>query len=182
MAKLIKGKIKELRGKYGKPLGDSIDIKLEKSDLDRFGELCVKYIVKEAKAAAAYSKSLPKSEEFYNSFGYRIQGSSTVKITSTWDWIEIYQDLQTQGPDNDPAFGKPKPFRMTWATQQKGITKVPLIDKRTGQVVVRSTPLKVADAWIHPGIARHTFINKGMKKAQEEFVKELIEKKLQDVV
>ena len=180
--KLIGMKMKKLRGKYGKPLGGKLDMKLEKEDLVRYGELCVEHIVAEAKRAAQYSTALPKDEAFYKSFSYRLQGSSTVLITSSWDWIEIYQNLQEQDPSKDAAFGKPKPYRMTWLTKAKGVDKVPLIDKATGQVVIRSTPLKTADAWIHPGIARHTFINKGMKKAQEQFMKEMIERKLQEIL
>ena len=167
-------KVKELRGAYGKPLENKMAVKLTKSDLNRFGSLCVKYIVEEARAAARYSTSLPKKEAFYKSFGYKIVGSSTVKITSTWDWVEIYQGLQSQGFEDDPAFGKPRPFRMTWLTRSKGVRAVPFVDKKTGQVIVRTAPLKTQDAWIHPGIARHTFISKGMKRAREEFIGETI--------
>tara|TARA_B100000212_G_scaffold301684_1_gene247586 strand:- start:9 stop:581 length:573 start_codon:yes stop_codon:yes gene_type:complete len=178
--KYIKGKVKELRGAYGKPLGNNLDIVIEKEDLLSFGELCVKYIEEEARAAAQYSKALPKDEKFFKSFRYVLKGSSTIKIVSDWPWIGIYQDLQKKDMDldKDAAFGKPRPFRLSALTQQSGVDKVPMVDKQTGEVIVRTTPLKVADAWIHPGIARHTFINKGLKRARDEFTKGLLERKL----
>ena len=167
-------KPKHIRGAYGKPLGGKLNIQLTKEDLTAFGKLCVKYIEEEARAAASYSKSIPKDEAFFKSFSFKISGSSTVKILSSWDWIGIYQNLQEQGFEKDAAFGKPRPFRMTWLTKSAGVDKVPLFDKQTGQIVIRSAPLKAADAWIHPGIARHTFINKAMKRAREEFIGERV--------
>lgn len=177
---LVKGEVKELRGAYGKPLGDKAQIKVEKEDLIRFGELCCEHIEKEARKAARYSKSLPKSEDFFKSFSYRIVGSSTVKILSNWPWMEIYQNLAKQSGEKDLAFGKPRPFRMDWLTQQRGIKKVPMVTK-TGDVIVRTAPLKVKDAWIHPGIARHTFVNKGMMRAREAFIQELVAKQAQRI-
>lgn len=177
---LMKGKVKELRGAYGQPLGKKVSIKVEKEDLKRFGEMCCEYIELEARKAARYSTALPKSEEFFKSFSYRIVGSSTVKILSSWPWMEIYQNLAKQSGDKDLAFGKPRPFRMTWLTQQAGVKKVPLVDKR-GQVVVRTAPLKVKDAWIHPGIARHTFVNKGMMRAREAFIQHLVSEQAQKI-
>ena len=180
MKKLIKSQV-ELRGAYGQPLGKNLEVKVSKEDLMEFGELCVKYIEEEARNAARYSTMLPKKEEFFKSFGYRLVGSSTVKIVSTWDWLPIYQNLQEQSPDEDPAFGKPKPFRMTHLTQNAGVHKVPMVAK-DGTVIVRSAPLKAQDAWIHPGIARHTFVNKGLKRARDEFVSGLMERKLGEVL
>lgn len=167
-------KPKHIRGAYGKPLSGKLNIQLNKQDLAEFGKLCVEYIEEEARKAARYSKSIPKDEAFFKSFSYKVSGSSTVKILSSWDWIGIYQNLQEQGAENDPAFGKPRPFRMTWLTKNAGVDKVPLFDKDTGQIVIRSAPLKAADAWVHPGIARHTFINKAMKRAREEFIGEKV--------
>jgi len=177
--KLLKGKVKILRSAYGKPLGDTVKITMKREELEWFGDLCVKYIVEEAKKASRYASSLPKDEKFYKSFGYKIVGNSTVSITSTWEWLPIYVNLEEQGWDKDPAFGKPRPFRMDWLTRQGGgnqMRKVPFVDKKTNKVIVRSAPLKTADAWIHPGVARHTFVNKGMKRARLEFLDLLLVK------
>ena len=174
--KLAKGQIKELRGAYGGPIGDSVNVPVSKADLKLFGELACKYIEQEARKAARYSTALPKDEKFFKSFTYRIVGEKTVKIVSDWPWIQIYQNLQDQAQtgEKDMAFGKPRPFRLTKLTRSAGVHKVPMVDKKTGQVIVRTAPLKAADAWIHPGIARHTFVNKGMLRARKEFVQELV--------
>ena len=180
--KVAKGTVKELRGAYGKPLGNSVDIKIEKEDLIQFGELCIKYIEQEARKSAEYSSALPKDERFFKSFSYRLKGSSTIKIVSDWEWMGIYQNLQQADLDKEEGFGKPKPFRLSHLTRQAGVNKVPMVDKKTGQVIVRTAPLKVADAWIHPGIARHTFITKGLKRARDEFTKGLVERKLAEAL
>lgn len=134
---------------------------LTADDLKQFGQMLVDEIVNEAKKDFAKQRKggggpqgLPDSQSFFDSFSYQIKGDA-VEVTSDWPWIE---DLIT---------GK-KPFKMTWLTRRKGVHKVPIV-QRDGKIVIRSAPLSTADAWIHPGIAKHTFIERGVKKARDRF-------------
>jgi hypothetical protein len=105
--------------------------------------------------------------EFFKSFDYEIVGKSTVAITSTWPWIEQI----TEGR---------RPFKMTWLTQARGVKAVPIVT-HSGQIVVRMAPFSTADAWIHPGFARHTFIQRGIRKGRKkaaQVVAKMIAKKL----
>jgi hypothetical protein len=159
-------KMEHVGGAYGKPLAKRVDAKLQKSDLKRFGELMVKYVVEEARKSAGRSSSIPKTERFFKSFSYQIKGACTVQITSTWPWI----DTLVKGAADGASAKVGKPFRMEWLTKEAGVHAVPMFDEQ-GRVVVRAAPLTKKDAWIHPGIARHTFIRRGVEKAKEEFAK-----------
>ena len=98
---------------------------------------------------------LPATEDFFESFDYRISGRSTVEITSTWPWaVQL-----TEGRD---------PYPMDWLTMQKLKGKPVPIIKRDGTVIVRMAPFRAGDYWIHPGFAKHTFIERGVRKARKE--------------
>ena len=68
-------KVKHVGGAYGKPLSNRVGKELTGKDLDRFGELMVKHVVAEARKAAGKSRSIPRTEKFFESFSYRIKGS-----------------------------------------------------------------------------------------------------------
>jgi hypothetical protein len=169
VAMKMKMKVKHVGGVYGKPLAKRVSAELTSKDLEKFGELMVKYVVEEARKAGGHSSAIPKSERFFGSFSYKIKGASTVQIESTWPWIDTL--VEGAGPGADAKKGKP--FRMDWLTKEKGVNAVPMFDD-VGRVIIRSAPLTKADAWIHPGIARHTFIRRGVEKAKEEFAREFV--------
>jgi hypothetical protein len=104
---------------------------------------------------------LPNSESFFDSFAYKISGRSTIVITSTWPWIA--QHIEGRGPT-----------RMTWLTQEQGVYRVPIVQD-DGTVVVRFAPFRTEHAWVHPGFARHTFLERGVRKGREEMAKVIIE-------
>lgn len=158
-----------VKGAYGKPwskmVGDKIPI--NRYILQRLGKAMVDAIVEEAKKDFAKQgrsptpkgqpEGLPDSDNFFESFDYKIVGKSTVVITSTWPWIQ------------ETVEGRP-PYKMTWLTRSQQVYKVPM-PQPNGTVIIRTAPLKMADAWIHPGFARHTFLERGIRRARKEMAK-----------
>jgi hypothetical protein len=52
---------------------------------------------------------------------------------------------------------------------------VPMRDHATNQLIFRIAPLKAGEYWIHPGIAKHSFLETAKKKTEEEAKKLFIE-------
>lgn len=126
----------------------------------------------------------PVSPTFFDSFDYEIVGQSTVAITSSWPWIEQLLDGR-------------RPFKMEWLTQEnlggplrpetgaerrrrrnKGQKRYPRlvvipIVSHTGQIIFRPAPFSSQDAWVHPGFARHTFIQRGIRKGRKKAAQEV---------
>lgn len=169
-----------VRGVYGKPWSKMEgDIPLTKETLNRLGEILVESVVAEARKDLAKQgnsptrrgqpEGIPASESFFESFSHRIQGKRTVEIVSKWPWVEQIVE------------GRP-PYPMKWLTQANKVYKVPMMQS-DGTVLVRTAPLRTQDAWIHPGFARHTFLERGIRKGRkkaakvvlDEFVKQLMQ-------
>ncbi len=162
--------LKHVGGVYGKPMSKMVGkpIPLEREVFHKIGKILVESVVTEARKDFAKQRKVPKApvgipdtEDFFKSFSYQVVGKSTVEVVSTWPFIKQI----TEGRD---------PFRMDWLTQQNGVNVVPLIDK-TGQVIFRMAPLNLGHAWIHPGFAKHTFIQRGIRKGREQAMRILAE-------
>lgn len=128
----------------------------------------VKYIREEAKKDAAKTGQVPTSKEFLESFSYQVK-DNTIEVSSSWPWI----DLVIHGTDG--------PYRMKWLTQDKGVYKVPLRGKH-GEVLIRSTPITTDKAWIHPGIARHTFVERAFRRAQRDCMDSFLSKNISRIM
>ena len=160
-----KGAKLRARGVYGKPWSRLVGEKLEITPeiLGRLGQALVDAVVEEARKDFAKQgrrptprgkpEGLPASDSFFESFDWKIIGKSTVVVTSTWPWLEQLKD----GRD---------PYKMTWLTRPKGVYKVPF-PQDDGTVLIRMAPLTLKDAWIHPGFARHTFLERGVRKGRK---------------
>jgi hypothetical protein len=137
--------------------------------LKRLGKALVDAVVAEAKkdlakrgqVARGQPLGLPRDESFFDSFGFQVVGKSTVEITCSWPWIEQHVDGRT-------------PYRMEWLTQEKGAYRVPMVQS-DGTVIVRMAPLRTNQAWIHPGFARHTFLERGVEKGREKMAEVIAE-------
>lgn len=163
---------------YGKPWSKLVKMggfQLDSRTLQRLGRALVRAVRQEASLEMARNKnkqsgtpeSLPDSKKFLDSFSYQIEGRSTVAIVSTWPFIE--QLVEGSGP-----------YRMTWLTQQAGIGKVPMT-QADGTVIIRTAPKQMANAWVHPGWARHTFIERGVERGRQrmaEIIRDEIAKHL----
>lgn len=154
-----------IRGVYGKPWSRMAgkDIILDGKLLRRLGQVLVDAVVSEARVDFAKQgkspkppgqpEGIPKTEDFFKSFSFRVSGRSTIEVICTWPYIEQL----TEGRD---------PYPMTWLTRSNGVNVVPIL-KGNGTVLFRMAPLKTQDAWIHPGFARHTFLQRGIKRGRE---------------
>lgn len=100
---------------------------------------------------------IPSDPRFMKSFSVRVDGH-TIEILSTWPTAQ--QILE----------GSP-PFKMKWLTQASGVKRVPVATSSLGEVIIRTTPKQTVDAWIHPGYRKHDFIQRGLKRANEQIEK-----------
>jgi hypothetical protein len=148
--------------------------KPDRKTLEKMGKALLKAVVSEIRKDIRKQKGLtgttllPESPKFTRSFDYKIVGDRTIEIVSSWPWIK-------------PLFEGSPPFPMTWLTRQAGVDKVP-IRQKDGTVVIRTTPLKLADAWVHPAISKHTFVQRGLKRGKQEALKILAEAMAEDLV
>ena len=155
-----------IKSVYGKPLSRMAGrpLPIDPKFFDRVGQTLVDAVVAEARKdfakegrsarAPGAPVGLPNTEDIFKSFSYRISGKSTVELLCDWPYI----DQITQGR---------RPFPMTWLTQEKGAGVVP-IKKKSGVVIFRMAPPNAANAWIHPGFARHNFVQRGIRKGREQ--------------
>lgn len=164
-----KGNITPVRRAYGGAWAKLAgNVKLDRKMLDRLGKALVDSVVLEAKKDFAKQgrkpgqpEGIPDSKDFFSSFSYRIVGEKTVELVSDWPWAEQI----IEGRD---------PYPMTWLTQQAGAGRVPLMQP-DGTVMFRMAPLSTKDAWIHPGFARHTFLERGIRKGRDAMAKIILE-------
>lgn len=147
----------------------------------------------------------------WDSFSFIIRGERTIEVQSTFPDIDVLvsQDipprkmtwLTQEGKDKSPPRYKLSPREAMEGAKKGNRLRVdpttgevrfhknarrPLIvplKTRTGTVVFRMAPLKTQDAWIHPGIARFTFVDRAVRSGkaacikimQEEAVKALVQ-------
>ncbi len=170
--------LRPLRSVYGTPWSKLAKgkVPLAVRTMRRLGAMMVKEIVKEARKDFAKQgrkptpkgepEGIPKSKDFFKSFHWRLRGSRTIEIYSTWPWIEQI----VEGRDK---------YKMTWLTQPEGIYQVPM-KQPNGTVIVRTTPATRRKAWVHPGFAEHNFIERGVDKgrikAAEIMLEEIVKK------
>jgi hypothetical protein len=139
--------------------------------LNACGRILVKSIVAEAKkdlakqggrpTGADQPIGVPADEAFFESFGYTLSGKDTIEIWSTWPFID--QILE----------GKPA-YRMDWLRQESGVSKVPF-PQPGGTVIIKSTPGPGQSSWVHPGFAKHDFLERGFKRASDEMEELLLD-------
>lgn len=161
----------KVKSVYRRPLNKGSDLTMTRDDMMTLGRSMVAHVVREARRdfkrfglvkGKGDPIGIPDTEDFFRSFGFVLGGENTVSLTCSWPTI----DSLINGRD---------PFKMTWLTQERGVHVVPM--KGTDNVVLfRSTPLKLSDAWIHPGVRKHNFIRRGIDKAKAELMKTLTDR------
>ena len=179
----------QIRSTRGSFAAKRLGIDVTRSLLERLGQIMVDSFSKESKKDFAKRGWSGLAEDgsapIWDSFSYQIQGSKTVLIMSTYPHLKAMTGQDT------------KPYRMTWLTQEakekkashypltprekklgmkrggrvsKG-ERLPLVvpfKNKAGTVVFRTAPLTFRDAWIHPGIARFTFVERAARKGREQ--------------
>jgi hypothetical protein len=155
----------KLAGPLMRMIGQQIP--LSEGTLNKMGEALVEGIAAEAERdrilagprAPGAPVGIPDTPTFKDSFSYKIRGKRTIDIISSWPWIEQITEGRA-------------PYKMTWLTRANKVHAVPIMTK-DGTVIVRTAPLRTKDAWIHPGFARHTFIERGIDRARPK-IEELL--------
>jgi len=104
--------------------------------------------------------SIPTSPRFKASFRCQVVGQE-IQILSNW-------------PNLDALLTGRKPFQMTWLTQQAGVPVVPMVGAQD-QVLFRTTPRFKAQAWWHPGVRKHDFLDRAVEKAWPKIEKILLD-------
>lgn len=135
-------------------------------ELEKLGKRWLRYIREEAARDRARSPTLPRTESFLGSFHFRVVDGA-LELTSDWPWFELLFE------------GTGGPFKMRWLTRAAGVARVP-IRRSDGTVVFRATPLTTAEAWVHPGVARHTFVQRAYERAFEESVAEMVARVIEE--
>ena len=130
--------------------------------MDIFGEEIIDGIEYQAREASRLYDAVPREEKFFKSFFYEIQGGDIV-IYSKWEWITKYLH------DSDPK-------KMEWLTKQanSSLSVIPLKDDK-GHLIFRTVPLQKTDAWVHPGIKRWTWIEKGVARGTNKAINRIIQ-------
>jgi hypothetical protein len=124
-----------------------------------------------------YSEGPPKDggPVIWESFSYQIRGKSTVEILSSWWGLEGVTkkggvpERKMTWLTQDEKKSKPTNYRRTPSEIKSG-KRGPLIVpiKKGGIVVFRTAPLRMGEAWVHPGIARFTFIERAARKGRQK--------------
>ena len=191
-----------LRGALGGVAAKKLEIPVTPDLLERLGKCMVDTFAKEAKKDFAKrgwtGEAQDGSAPIWDSFSYQIRGERTVEIVSTFPYIEQMVEKDT------------KPYKMTWLTQEAKERKpaqfpltpregklrmklggrvsdggrLPLVvplKAKNGTVIFRTAPLTFQDAWVHPGIAKFTFVQRAARKGREQCIG-LIKQEVLDAV
>jgi len=164
--------------------------------LARVGKCMVDALSKEAKeyfAKRGWSGQDPKGgPPIWESFSYHIRGNSTLEITSSFygmgelargDIPERKMTWLTQ----EAKDRQPSKYKLTEQEKRLGMKKTGRISKGTrlplvvplevdgGAIEFRRAPLKIGDAWVHPGIAKFTFFETAVRKWRVQCAQLLVE-------
>lgn len=130
--------------------------------MENFGNAILYHVIQEAKAdlkadlkGPGRPEGIPDDPKFFESFGFDVVGAS-IHLYSTWPQItEIIEGRNS--------------FPMKWLTKPF-VKAIPIQNKR--ETIFRSAPDR-HHAWIHPGFAKHSFVERGVSKALSGFDKQL---------
>lgn len=177
-----------VRGVYGGPLAKLAKLteEIPKEVLLKVAKVIVDSVVDEARkdfAKRGWSLNDPKGgPPLDKSFSYSIRGDKTIEITSTYWGLTELQDgiprhpmtwLTQEGRDKSPTKHElpPAERRKSIHRGPKGKNRKPLVvplKTDAGTVIFRTAPLMMKDAWIHPGIAKFTFLERGIQKGRKK--------------
>ena len=174
---------------YGKPWSKMANVPVSRQALAKLGRCLVKILSDESKkyfAKRGWTGQDPmQGPPIWKSFHFEIKGPSSLEI-----WSSFYGMAELARGDipsrkmtwitQQAKDGKPGHYRRTRTEQRlrmkvggrvsKG-QRMPLIvpiREKGGTIVFRTAPLKFADAWVHPGIAKFTFFETAIRKGREK--------------
>lgn len=171
---------RRIRAILGGPLAKMTELPVTPQLLSKVGQCMVEVLAKESKkyfAKRGWSGKDPMGgPPIWDSYSFRLRGKSTLEITSsfygmgelaTGDIPERKMTWLTQ----EAKDRRPGDYKLTERERRLGMKKtgkrLPLvvpIETGGGTVELRTAPLKIGDAWVHPGIAKFTFFETAVRK------------------
>lgn len=158
--------------------------------LEILGKSLVKHIGIEASkdfAKRGWSEwNWDRTRKISESFAFEVVGTRTIKVTCDYPAIERLLEGVPKHPmtwlvqppgvkeadENEPE--RPQKVVSASAGTKKNKDALLIVPfKRGGVVEFRTAPFDTADAWIHPGIAKFTFLRRGLEKGKKEAISEL---------
>ncbi len=176
-----------VRSLYGGPLAKLAKAAASKELLEAMAQCIIDAIIAEGLkdfAKRGWKLEDPKGgKPFHESFSFAIRGKRTIEIRSTyWGLKELVTGdipsrkmtwLTQEGKDKIPT-----DYNLTRTETNAGMKRagrvlkgerkllVVPIKKDDGTVILRTAPMKMKDAWVHPGIAKFTFMERGVRKGR----------------
>lgn len=140
--------------------------------LQKLGRELVKSIKYEGKkdmamATSVRGKPVPNGgglgNSFFNTVKYQIIGSSTIEIISDWEWLElVLNGMPKTKMIKLVAQRNPNLWKRT--SSGKLVRKAIPLKGKNGTINFRLPPLTIDKVWVHPGVSKHTFWQKGIDK------------------
>ena len=177
-----------IKGTYGKPWSKMGRFDLTPKTLKAIGECLVKTFSEEALKdfqKRGWSTRDPMGgPDIHKSFSYRIKGKSTVELMSSFYGMSelVSGDIPSRKMTwltQEAKDQSPQDYKRTPGEEKRGMSaagrvskgqRLPLVvplKSKSGQVVFRTAPLKMQDAWVHPGIAKFTFARRAIEKGKK---------------
>lgn len=179
----------KVRSVYGGSALEKAEVPISRQALEAMARCTIKVIIEEGKrdfAKRGWKLGDPEGgPDFHKSFSFEVEGQKTIVIKSSYYGM---RELTTGDiPDRKMTWmtqehkeRHPEQFELTEGERKRGMRKsgkvskgerLPLVvplKQKDGNVVLRFAPLKMQDAWVHPGIAKFTFMNRAIRKARKE--------------
>jgi hypothetical protein len=190
----------QMRRVRGKPWSKTKEIPLTPSTLRRLGYAIVKELKREAAkdfAKRGWSGEDPMGgKPIWESFHFSVRGQDVIVYSTFYGMKELAkgdiparkmtwltQKAKEEHPSQYALTDREKELGMRVTGKPSKGERLPLIVpvESNGSVVFRVAPLRFADAWVHPGIAKFTFFGRAIRKGREacmEIIAEEIAKAL----
>lgn len=162
---------------------------VSRATLQKMGRITVKYLKDECKkdfAKRGWSGRDPMGgKPIWDSFSFVVRGDRLEFYSSFYGMVELArgdiperemtwltQEAKDKHPDNYPLSPQEKKLKMKKSGRVSRGERLPLIVPLEvgGSVIFRVAPLKMADAWIHPGIAKFNFFERAIRKGRKSMV------------
>jgi len=127
-----------------------------RKEIKFIAEMILNEVREEAKRAGQVFSAVPKTQEFIYSFGVQIKDNGDIVLYSTWQHIKYHLR-------NKPA------YPMTWLKTERNRPRqaVPIKNKM-GEIEFRTLPLVTDKSWVHPAVAKFSWIEKAIDRAVQQ--------------